>query len=185
MTVLAAIEAFTACLEAVPPKRTRKEDSHSRWVRSRASTGDASREGASERAGPSRVGHRQWPSTPSATLPDDGAEPRHRHLDLASPGSPASPNGEPAVIAVASTPAGPRLHHRHRTRHRHLLTQRAERSDGPESFTMPAEGFIRLVYGRLDAEHTPHECRRRRRNTPPNCAPSIPRSPRSTDPTPS
>lgn len=31
--------------------------------------------------------------------------------------------------------------------------------DGPATLTLPAEAFVRLVYGRLDAEHTPSDVR--------------------------
>jgi uncharacterized protein (TIGR03083 family) len=88
---------------------------------------------------------------PSATLPDDGAELVIDNLDLIARFT-ARPGGEPAVIAVATTRpdrafaivVGP-----------DTVTFSPAPSATDPTLTMPAEALVRLVYGRLDAEHTP------------------------------
>ena len=88
---------------------------------------------------------------PSATLPDDGAELVFDNLDLIARFT-AKPHGEPAVIAVATTGLD-------RAFTIIIEPDTVTFSPGPLStdpnLTMPAEAFIRLVYGRLDAEYTP------------------------------
>jgi len=88
---------------------------------------------------------------PSATLPDDGAELVIDNLDLIARFT-AKPHGEPAVIAVATTRPD-------RAFAIIIEPDTVTFSPAPSStdpnLSMPAEGFIRLVYGRLDAEHTP------------------------------
>jgi len=88
---------------------------------------------------------------PSATLSDDGTELVVDNLDLIARFT-AKSLGEPRAIAVATT------------RPIRAFTVVIGPSDVTFSpaplptdpnLTMPAEGFIRLVYGRLDAEHTP------------------------------
>jgi len=64
----------------------------------------------------------------------------------------AKPTGSLATIAVRTTdPARDFVIDLMRD----AITFSPEPADGPDQLTLPAEAFVRLVYGRLDADHTP------------------------------
>jgi hypothetical protein len=88
---------------------------------------------------------------PTATIPQQAAELVVDNLDLIARFT-ATPTGDIAMITVATTDPGRRFAVE--------LTHEAV-TFGPSADTsdpdleLPAEAFARLVYGRLDPEHTP------------------------------
>lgn len=88
---------------------------------------------------------------PSATLSDDGTELVVDNLDLIARFT-AKPHGEPRAIVVATT--RPDRAFAVIVEPDNVTFSPAPSSTDP-TLTMPAEGFIRLVYGRLDVKHTP------------------------------
>jgi len=144
---LAAIEAFTSGLEAV-----------SRADRKRF----ALEMGPLELDWDAAVGMRlneqvvhEWDVAvaidSSATLPDDGAALVIDNLELIARFT-AKPHGDPAVIEVATTRPDRAFAV---VIEPDTVTLSPLPSATDPNLTMPAEGFVRLVYGRLDAEHTP------------------------------
>jgi uncharacterized protein (TIGR03083 family) len=88
---------------------------------------------------------------PAATLPEQAAEIVVDNLDLIARFT-GRPTGDTTTITVATT--GPRR----------VFTVTLDPGSatfgpgseaGPADLELPAEAFVRLVYGRLDSEHTP------------------------------
>ncbi|HEY3831638.1 MAG TPA: maleylpyruvate isomerase family mycothiol-dependent enzyme [Acidimicrobiia bacterium] len=89
---------------------------------------------------------------PSATLAADGTEQVVDNLELIGRFA-AKPAGSPRTVTVATTAPS-------RTFTVTVDAAAASLSAGAEGtpdITLPAEAFIRLVYGRLDPDHTPSD----------------------------
>jgi uncharacterized protein (TIGR03083 family) len=88
---------------------------------------------------------------PSAVVAPEAVDILVDNLGMIA-GFSAKPVGAPARIVVATTEPERRFV---------LVVEEsvtlvpAADDDGPATITMPAEAFVRLVYGRLDPEHTP------------------------------
>lgn len=89
---------------------------------------------------------------PTATLPADAAALIVDNLDLIARFT-AKPPEEPVDITVATT--DPERPFRIEADIDSVAFSPASPSTSPD-LTLPAEAFVRLVYGRLDASHTPH-----------------------------
>lgn len=89
---------------------------------------------------------------PTATLADDGAAILVDQLGAIA-GFASKPVGEPGTIVVATT--GPGRSFAITIDEGVTLEPAAADADARADVTMPAEAFVRLVYGRLDPDHTP------------------------------
>jgi uncharacterized protein (TIGR03083 family) len=88
---------------------------------------------------------------PSVRLPQDGTEVVVDNLELIARFT-SKPKGEPRTITVGVT--NPERSFVVTVELEQVRFTAAEPGDKPD-ISMPAESFIRLVYGRLDPDHTP------------------------------
>jgi uncharacterized protein (TIGR03083 family) len=91
-------------------------------------------------------------ANPRATLPGQSAALVIDNLELVGRFT-AKPTSEQRTIRIATTePARTLIID---LQPQAVALRRVEAHDGPVDLTLPAEAFARLVYGRLDAAHTP------------------------------
>ena len=93
-------------------------------------------------------------SDPAATVPDDAAA---LVIDNLSPlvARVARPGPQPITLDVHTSAPTRRLRLEVTTEGGHLTSIGLDQPAVPAVLTLPGEAFVRLVYGRLDADHSP------------------------------